>query len=479
MQIECNDTIGSQGCIETRRKNGKALRYFALLVLLAMASGNFLDDRNLLAAPANFQTTDDPRRVPIPPVDDRDAPVLVLQGGRLITGNGAETIESAIVVIQGDRIVEAGKPSEVTLPDQVDRVIDTTGLYMMPGLIDAHIHFTQFRKPDFGKYHDSEAAAAIRGTLLLDQLITAGITAVRDCGTTGDLALRIKEAVERRLLDGPRVFWAGQMIATRGGHGDEITAVGSGKAYGERSDVRVATEPWDFRLAVREQIRQHADWIKLLAPFTREELSAAVEEAHMQGIPVAVDSFGKYSLWAAQAGVDSIEHPLDMSLEVVSAMAASGTSFVPTLTAFYNLLEYGYPDAGIPRGGFYFTMSRRFPLDHEHHLAMVRAAHKSGVTVGVGTDIPFENEKRYPADYYVELKLLKDAGLSDLQVLLAATSDNAKILKMQDKLGVVSPGMLADLLVVGSDPIADIQNVRDVRYVIADGRVVRELRPVQ
>jgi imidazolonepropionase-like amidohydrolase len=429
------------------------------------------------AAQEAGQTTDDPRRVPIPPVDDANAPVLVLQGGTLISGGDGPAVEDAVVVIRGDRIIDVGSARDVTIPNRPDRVIDVDGLYVMPGLIDAHMHFTQFRQDDFNKYRDTETAAAIRGTLLLGQFLGAGITAVRDVGTTGDVALRIKEAVERGLIDGPRVFWSGQMIATRGGHGDEITAVGSGKTGGERSDIRVANGPWDWRVAVREQVRQHADWIKLMAPYTSEEVAAAVDEAHMHGIPVAVDSFGKYSLWAAQAGVDSIEHPLDLSLEVIDAMAESGTAFVPTLTAFYNLLEYGYPAAGIPRGGFYYTMSRRFGLDHEHHLEMVKAALDRGVVVGVGTDIPFENERRYPDDYYVELRLLKDAGFTNLEILKAATSANAQILKMGDRLGTVSEGMLADLLVLGSDPLADIQNVRDVRFVIADGRVVREPAP--
>jgi imidazolonepropionase-like amidohydrolase len=423
------------------------------------------------------RTTDDPRRVPVPPRDYQILPALVLQGGTLLPGSDEKPVENSVVVIRGDRIVAAGNSDQIRIPQDVDRIIDTTDLYVMPGLIDAHLHFTQFRRDDFGKYRDSEAAAAIRGTLLLDQLITAGITAVRDVGTTGDVALRIKEAVERRLVDGPRVFWSGQMIATRGGHGDETTAVGSGKKDGERTDIRVANGPWEWRLAVREQIRQHADWIKLMAPYTRAEISAAVDEAHMHGIPVAVDSFGKYSLWAAEAGVDSIEHPLNLSREIVDAMAENNTAFVPTLTAFYNLLEYGYPAAGIPVGGFYFTMSRRFGLDHDHHLAMVRRAHDSGVAIGVGTDIPFENERRYPDDYYVELGLLKDAGLSNQEVLDAATTDNARILKMEDRLGKIADGMLADVLVLGADPRADIRNLRQVRLVIADGRVVREQLP--
>jgi imidazolonepropionase-like amidohydrolase len=154
-------------------------------------------------------------------------------------------------------------------------------------------------------------------------------------------------------------------------------------------------------------------------------------------------------------------------------MAANGTDLVPTLTTFRNLLQEGYPSAGVPAGGFFFTMARRFPLDHELHLANVKAAHEAGVRVGVGTDIPVEAHKRYPESYYTELALLKDAGLSNRDVLQSATRVGAEILRIGDKLGTLQTGKLADVLVVGSNPLDDLHNLRDVRLVIADGRIVR------
>ena len=420
-------------------------------------------------------TTDDTRRVPVPPHDYAREPLVALRGGTLITGTGDQPVRGALVVFQGDRILYAGSSDAFELPRPAARTVDTTGLYIVPGLIDLHVHFTSRRDDDAGRYRDSDAAAAIRGTLLLGQLIDAGITTVRDTGTRNDVALKLKEAVERHFYDGPRILWSGQRIVSRGGHGDEIVSVGSGRpksmAVGDRE--RLATGPWDWRLAVREQIRRHADWIKLTAPYTREELVAAVDEAHMHGIPVAVDSFGKYSRWAAEAGVDSIEHPLDLDADIVAVMARNEVGFVPTLTTFYNLVTEGYPSLGIPAGGFYYTMARRFPLDHGQHLAIVKAAHDAGVHVGVGTDIPLQAASRYPESYYTELGLLRDAGLSDEEVLIAATRVGAEILRMSDKLGTLEKGKLADVLVVGANPLNDIDALRDVRLVIADGRIVR------
>ncbi len=426
-------------------------------------------------ADAPWQTTDDTRRVPIPAHDASADPVLVIEGGTLIDGKGGFPVQNGRLVIRGNQILAAGAADKIEMPERVDQRIDAEGMFILPGLIDLHIHFTQQRGDDFGRYRDSDAAAAIRGTLLLSQLINAGITAVRDVGTTNDVALRMKEAVARGMLDGPRVLWSGKLVAARGGHGNEITSTATGRPRSlEDSDrVTIATGPWEWREAVREQFRMQADWIKLTAPYTREEVAAAIDEAHMLGILVAVDSFGKYTLWASEAGVDTIEHPLNLDPEIIQAMAKNGTAFVPTITAFYNVLTTGYPPAGIAGGGFHYTQSRRFPLNHEQHIEMVRLAHQSGVPVGVGTDIPFENEKRYPGDYYVELGFLKDAGMSDVEILASATRVGAEILGMADKLGTLDPGKLADVLIVGTNPLEDIQNLQDVRHVVANGRQVR------
>lgn len=422
-----------------------------------------------------WRTTDDTRRVPLPPHDNSSDSVLVIEGGTLIDGRGGNPVEDAVIVIRGDRIEAAGAAGTVEIPARVDQRIDADGLFMAPGLIDLHIHFTQQRGEDFSRYRDSEAAAAIRGTLLLSQFLDAGITAVRDVGTNNDVALRIKEAVARGLVDGPRVLWSGQLIASRGGHGNEITSTATGRprSLDDGGRVRVANGPWDWRLAVREQIRMHADWIKLTAPYTKEEITAAVNEAHLHDIPVTVDSFGNFTLWASEAGIDSIEHPLNLNADIIKAMERNDTAFVPTLTAFYNVLTTGYPPAGIAGGGFHHTMSRRFPLDHDQHIDMVRQAHQAGVAIGVGTDIPFENEWRYPESYFIELGFLKDAGMSNEAVLAAATRVGAEILGLGDKLGTLEPGKLADITISGANPLDDIQNLKDVRYVIAGGRQVR------
>ena len=274
-------------------------------------------------------TTDDPRRVPIPSQDISKDPILVLKGGTLIDGTGREPVANAVLVIQGNRILEAGPAGKVVVPREVGRTIDVANLYIVPGLIDLHMHFDQHRGDDFRLYRDSEAAAAIRGMELASRFLDGGITSVRDVGTPGDVALKLKEAVQRRIIDGPRVFWSGKLIVSKGGHPDEITDTASGgpRSLDTRPQVRVATGPSDWRLAVREQIRSGADLIKVTAPHSREEVSAAIDEAHMLGIRVTADAFGDYITWGVEAGLDSVEHPLATPDEAIRLMAKQGNSF--------------------------------------------------------------------------------------------------------------------------------------------------------
>jgi imidazolonepropionase-like amidohydrolase len=449
-----------------------AVRAGAAVLLAALSFATF-------AAQPPPTTTDDPRRVPIPPQKASDRPALLVVNATLIDGTGARARPGTDVLIEGDRITALGPTGTLGAAAQSAKRVDASGLFAVPGLIDLHMHFTGQRGEDFGRYRDSETAGAIRATLLAGQFVRAGITAVREAGTGGDVTIRLREAIERGMLDGPRIFWSATRINSRGGHGDEITATASGRPVPLETSPRsrVATGPWDWRLAVREQVRMHADWIKLTSPYTREEVAAAIDEAHMHGIPLMVDSFGEFTAWAVEAGIDSIEHPLDIRDGTIELMAKHGTSFVPTLTAFYNVLKYGYPSAGIPAGGFYHTMSRRFVLDHDEHLRVVQAAHRARVPIGVGTDIPFEIDRRYPEDYYTELKFLKQAGLSDAELLAAATRVGAQILKLGDRLGTIEPGKLADIVIVGADPLANIDNLRHVRHVIADGRLVKADSP--
>ncbi len=439
-----------------------------LLGVLLLASGN------TWAQKSAYDTSDDLRHVPIPPVDRSHIPALVIRGATLLDGYGKAPLPDAVIVMRGDRIVAVGPAASTPVPSDVGRTIDANGLWVMPGMMDVHCHLTSQRGTNIGGYPDSDAAAAIRGTQIAASMVHAGITTIRDPATTGDVALRLKEAVARGLIPGPRVFWAGAMIATTGGHGDEATSTATGrwKPNVPNSRTYTANGPWEWRQAVREQIRRQVDWIKVSSPFTKEEITAAIDEAHREGMKVAIDSFGEYTDWAIEAGVDSVEHTLNMPDDEVSLLAKHKTAFDPTLVAFYTLLTRGYPTAGIVPGAFYYTFSRRYPLDFQANLKRVGEAYRAGIRIGVGTDIAFETEILYPESYFKELGFLHEAGLPNKAVLASATRVGADILGMGDKLGTIEPGKIADVILLAKDPEADLANLRELRYVVAGGKVL-------
>ncbi|MEX2123136.1 MAG: amidohydrolase family protein [Woeseia sp.] len=465
------------------RTNDRSLRMIStcLIVMLAFVPPYVLADAasgtRAATTDATLTTTDDPRRIRIPPRSMDDSPVLVLRGGTIIDGTDADPIRNGVLVIQGDRIVSVGSRGQVKLPQEEHRVIDVSGSYLIPGLIDLHVHLAGYWKTDDVLFGDSDATAAIRGTRKLAALLDGGITTIRDVGTRNDVALGIKQAVERRIFDGPRVFWAGKGILARGGHGDEIrfgtSASSQGTIHSGGPYARVANGPEDWQLAVRENLQQHTDLIKLFAPFSRSEVASAITEAHMQGIRVTVDAFGKYTTWAVEAGADSIEHTLNTPDEAIELMVRNGTALIPTLTTYHKLLTKGHPEAGLPSGGYYHDPHRSYEMTHEGNLEIVRKAHNAGVKIGVGTDMSFAGEESYPGAYFTEMSFLSDAGMSNREVLESATVVGAEILGMEDKLGTLQEGKLADVLVLRASPLSDIQNAREIELVIADGRVVR------
>ena len=138
-------------------------KHLCLCLIVILAMPVIFHGQYNLRQKKGMETTDDPRRVPIRPRDRSKDPIIVLKGGTLIDGTGSKPLPNAVLVIQGDLILDAGPADKITIPDKVKRAIDVTGLYIVPGLIDLHMHFTQQRGEDMGMYRDSDAAAAIRG----------------------------------------------------------------------------------------------------------------------------------------------------------------------------------------------------------------------------------------------------------------------------------------------------------------------------
>ena len=408
----------------------------------------------------NEVVTDDPRRIPMPPGPRGPEGSIVLRGGRLFDGTGAAA-RPASLVIERNRVLAILEPGVEDWPDDA-RIIDVSGHTVLPGLIDLHTHL-DYSEPDVPiEQAVNPSHATLRGVERLRYFIESGITSVRDTGSKYDIPFRLKEWVAANRLLGPRVFAAGQLITATGGHGAEGLTPHS-QIYGE---IREASGPDDWREAVRENFKNGADFIKLSSHYSREEIQAAVEEAHALGIRVTVDAETFYIGWAVEAGADCIEHPLPRTDEVISMMAARGVCSVPTLTTYAYIFDRS--------GGYYGSTSRRFSFSKEANLDVLRRMKKAGIKMGIGTDLVMDAFRFLPSAYITELEWFVKGGYTKPEVLVAATKDSAEILGMDDKLGTLEPGKLADVLVVEGRPDENLRDLENVNLVIRDGYVVVE-----
>jgi imidazolonepropionase-like amidohydrolase len=402
--------------------------------------------------------SNDPRRIPIPPLPQGPDGTLVLKDGRIFDGTGAAVREGSVVIHRNriEKILPAGSsdwPADA-------RVIDAKGGTIMPGLIDLHTHlsYTEMNVPP--PLANNVVDGTLRSVERLRFFIECGITSVRDVASMGDVPFRLKDWVSQNRLPGPRVFPAGQLITGTGGHGAEGLSP-QDPLYGA---IREASGPDDWREAVREQFKRGADVIKLASHYSREEIAAAVDEAHALGLKVCVDAETFYIQWAVEAGADVIEHPLPRTDETIRLMAQKGTEAVPTLATYSYIFNLS--------GGYYYSSSRRFTFSHEDNLEVLRRMKEAGVKMGVGTDLVVDWFRFLPDAYITELEQFVAAGYTIPEALVAATKTSAEILDMEDKLGTLEAGKLADVIVVEGKPDENLDDLARVDIVIRDGYLV-------
>ncbi|HSF68402.1 MAG TPA: amidohydrolase family protein [Nitrospiraceae bacterium] len=393
---------------------------------------------------------------------------ITFRSVRVIDGTG-RTIERATVVVRGTTIAAIGSDRDLSAPRGAIK-IDGRGLTLLPGLIDCHVHLCLGAEPDVvdAIAQETPALTLLKSSSAARQTLEAGVTTVRDVGSRDHSIFALQRAIERGLVLGPRVVAAGQAICMIGGHARFIG-----------QEVEGAEQ---VRSVVRAQIAAGAAVIKVVASggvltpgtspdqaqMTIEELQAAVEEAQRAGRKVAAHAHGSAGMKnAVRAGVHSIEHATLMDEEAAAMMKRQSVFMVPTLSALATTaacrLGCGIPESALNKAK---SMTKRHQLSFKNAL-------RDGILIAMGTDAgtPFN----FHGQNTQELERMVALGMSPMQAILASTSAAARLIGIQDRVGTIEKGKLADLLLLEGNPLRRIDLLRDRSRIIGvmqSGRIV-------
>jgi imidazolonepropionase-like amidohydrolase len=392
---------------------------------------------------------------------------IVLKAAHLFDAKTGRLASPGQVWVKGGRIQPGAPPADAEVVDLGDRTL-------LPGLIDCHVHLTgKVGLDEISQLKESKADKLLDGVVNARKVLEAGFTTVRDCGSDtdfGDVALR--DAIARGELEGPRMLVSGAPFSITGGHGD---------TNGFPDDIRfdesnIVNSPEEAVAKVREWRKRGVDQIKIMATggvlsnnddpgapsFSPEEFKAFVLEAARRGTYVCAHAHGDAGIRAAvEAGVRSIEHGSLMSPETARLMKQKGTFEVPTLYALESILEPGNP-LHVPAGSIEKAKAI-LPLRH----AAFKAALDAGVTIAYGTDIGVFDHARAAADF----PLLVSYGMTPAQALQSATLNASQLLRLDKEIGTLEPGKAADIVAVDGDPLANINTMLKVPFVMKGGKV--------
>ncbi len=371
----------------------------------------------------------------------------------LIDGTGNEPINTSFTVEDG-RIIEIGDNLKA------DKEIDLDGKYIMPGLINSHVHITMepIGDPFVLIMNESDAKAAIRGVKNLKKQLKSGTTYFRDLGASNGVDIDLRNAVNEGLIEGAEFKCAGSVVTMTGGHGWPI--------------VREADGVDETRKAAREQLKKGSDLVKIMATggvmttgvepgspqLSMEEMKAAVEEAHKAGKKTASHAQGTQGIKnAILAGIDSIEHGLILDEEAVDMMYENNTYLVPTLVAPYVIVEKGV-EAGIKKDSYEKAVSIM-----ESHIKSFKMSYEKGVKIAMGTDAgtPFNTHDMA----WMELKLMIEYGMKPMDAIVSSTRNSAELLYILDDYGTIEKGKFADFLILDENPLENIETLSKINTV--------------
>jgi imidazolonepropionase-like amidohydrolase len=409
------------------------------------------------------------------------AETTLLSNAFLIGCTGSEPHERASIVVESEKIreVHLGGASPT---GTYDKVIDCAGMTLLPGLTDAHVHIgaVDVNILDQHREHPSNLVALMMARILEDTL-QQGFTTVRDAGGTD---WSFKAAVERGIIEGPRLLVSDRPLSQTGGHGDwrRMSETQDPELFCPTAGMRsvVCDGVDEVRRAAREQLRVGADQIKVMASggamspadelsatqYTIEEIRAAVEEAEAARTYVLAHAYNDTSVRnSLKAGVRSIEHGNLIDEETARLIAEAGAYLVPTLVTYEALSDEGR-SYGVPE-----PVIRKIDEAREHGIRALRFAYEAGAKIASGSDLlgPLQDRKARELEIKTEV-------LSPMESLLSATKTNAELFDIEDQIGTIEEGKFADLLVVDGDPlknIAVLQKRDNLKFIMKGGRIVK------
>lgn len=399
--------------------------------------------------------------------------IILLHAAHLLDVERGVLVSPGEVLVRGNRIAEAGPA--VQHPAGA-RVIDLGSETLMPGLIDAHVHlFLHPGAEDLQTVVESEPQRTILATLAARDDLMGGFTAERDMGTegVGAASVAVRNAIDQGLIPGPRLRVSANAISILGGHED---AIHFNPAEHISSNADYANDTHELIATMRQQLKDGADFIKiyqtgqdrmvngvLVTPYqyTEAQLAAAVTEAARMGTRVGVHAMGEPgTLYAAQAGVASIDHAYQLSPETMRLMREKQIYAVPT----FQIGEYFAAHAATRKEAAFEQAMNTY------HAAQFRKQLAAGVPMAVGSDVgPFPHGTQAQ-----ELVLMHQNGMPAADVLRADLLHGARLLAWQYDIGQLKPGYYADVIAVPGDPLADISVVTKVNFVMKNGVVVRD-----
>ncbi|MEO1484737.1 MAG: amidohydrolase family protein [Bacteroidota bacterium] len=403
-----------------------------------------------------------------------------LHCGQMLDVKSGKMLKAQTLVVTGNTIsdVQSGyvEPAETE-----DQVIDLKSMTVLPGFIDMHVHIEGESNPQsyIQRFTLNEADVAFLSTVYAKKTLMAGFTTVRDLGGSG-VNIALRKAIDRGTVDGPRIFTAGKAIASTGGHADPTNGMRNDLKGDPGPKEGVVNSPEDGKKAVRQRYKDGADVIKITATggvlsvaksgqnpqFTIEEIKAITETAKDYNMLTAAHAHGDEGMQRAViGGIKTIEHGTLMSEKTMELMVKYDTYLVPTITAGKQVTE----KAKIP-GYFPKVVAQKASEIGPKVQDTFGKAYRKGVPIAFGTDagvFPHGENAR-------EFKYMVEAGMPPLEAIQSATLTNANLLGMENDLGQLKKGFLADIVAVEGNPLEEINVLESVGFVMKDGKVYQQ-----